>query len=260
MKYTIDTDTGTLQIMNEGSNRELSLYSREAFELVSQTWLTTGWSLRYSYQFTWLGRPIIQLPEDLMRLQEVIYQLRPDVIIETGVAHGGSLIFHASLCAAMGKGRVIGVEIALRDCNRDAIEAHPMSERITLIDGDSAAPETLAEVRRVMGDAKTVLVILDSNHTKAHVARELEAYAPLVSEGSFIVVTDGVMEDLAQVPGGEPSWVEDNPQRAALEFVEHNEEFRLDMPKRMFDESHVSNVLTYWPSSWLRRVKPGTTS
>src|SRR5207244_12678203 len=159
----------------DGRQQRLPLYSREAFELLSDQWVRVGWSARYPYTFTWLGRPIIQLPEDMVRAQEVIYRVQPDVLIETGVAHGGSMIFYASLFEAMGKGRVISIDIEIRPHNRTAIEAHRMKKRITLIERSSTAAQTLTEVRDLMKPAESVMVVLDSNDTRAYVlhGREL---------------------------------------------------------------------------------------
>src|SRR5262245_5040622 len=208
MRIVIDTTEKTLS----ADGRRLDLYSKEAFELISDVWLKTSWNQKYSYTFTWLGRPIIQHPEDLVRLQEVIFTLRPDVIIETGVAHGGSLIFYASLFKAMGsEGRVVGIDIEIRPQNRRAIESHELAGYIALIEGDSAASEVVKRVREFVRPDDKVMIILDSSHAKAHVAKELEAYAPLVSPGSYIVATDGIMGLVHDTPGGKAEWVFDNP-------------------------------------------------
>jgi cephalosporin hydroxylase len=250
MKMTIDTEARTLRV-DEGAASPL--YSPEAFAALSDVWLKVGWAMRYSYGFSWLGRPVIQLPEDLVRMQEVLHRIRPDVVVETGVAHGGSLIFYASLFKAMDRGRVVGVDIEIRPPNRAAIEAHPLADRIALIEGDSAAPETVEKVRAMVRPGETVMVVLDSNHTRDHVARELEAYAALVSRDSYVVVTDGIMQDLTDVPGGQAGWREDNPQQAARDFLERHPEFVLDPPAPGFGESRVPTPLTYWPTAWLRR-------
>jgi len=163
-----------------------------------------------------MGRPIIQLPEDIVRIQEVIYALQPDVIIETGVAHGGSLVFYASLFSAMGKGRVIGVDIEIRPHNRRAIEAHPLSRLITLIEGSSIEPETIARVKAQIRLGEKVMVILDSNHTRDHVRAELEAYAPLVAIGSYIVACDGIVRDLQGAPRGRLGVEQSGPGRPRL--------------------------------------------
>ena len=208
----------------------MPLYTPEAFHELSRLWVTTGWALKYPYTFSWMGRPVIQLPEDMITVQEVIYRVKPDVIVETGVAHGGSLVFSASLCRAMGRGRVIGVDIEIRPHNRSAIEAHELFDLITLVEGSSVAPEVVAEVRDQIGPDETVLVILDSNHSYAHVAAELEAYAPLVTAGSYIVATDGVMEWRGGRAPGEPGWSTDNPKQAAADWQAANPDFVLEDP------------------------------
>jgi cephalosporin hydroxylase len=253
MRLAIDTNQAILSIEMDGHERTLPLHSREAFELLSQQWVNLGWNLKYGYTFSWLGRPIIQLPEDMVRIQEVIYAVKPDFIVETGVAHGGSLVFYASLCHAMGQGHVIGIDIDIRPANRAAIEAHAMARYITLIEGDSTEPELVAGVRAMLPLGKTVLVILDSCHEKAHVRRELDCYAGLVTGGSYIVVTDGVMQDLHDVPRGQPSWREDNPAAAAREFALEHPEFVLEPPAWPFNESALHRGVTHWPDAWLRR-------
>jgi cephalosporin hydroxylase len=253
MKLTIDTDARTLSVDSDGSGKTLNLYSREAFELLSLEWLKVGWNEKYPYTFSWMGRPIIQLPEDIVRTQEVIYRVKPDVIVETGVAHGGSLIFYASLCKAMERGRVIGIDIEIRPHNRSAIEAHPMFPLITLIEGSSTEPAIVERVRSLIRPGETVLVILDSNHTKQHVHDELEAYCSLVTTGSYIVATDGSMRDLHDVPRGKPEWVWDHPAAAAEEFAVRHPEFVLEQPPWVFNESSLSENITHWPNAWLRR-------
>ena len=253
MRILIDTDLREMKVEEDGLTRELSLYTPEAFSEVSRQWVRMGWAQRYSYGFTWLGRPIIQLPEDLLRIQEAIWTLKPDLIVETGVAHGGSLILYASLCQLAGRGRVIGVDIEIRPHNRRAIEDHPLADRIQLIEGSSTDEKVVAQVRKAARDASCVLVLLDSNHTKAHVCAELEAYGPIVTKGSYIVATDGVMLDLHDVPGGKPDWAWDHPAAAAREFAVAHPEFVLESPPRAFDESGIDEPVTYWPGGWLRR-------
>ncbi len=253
MKLTIDTDNAKLLVSEDGEERSLDLYSREAFELVSHQWVCVGWQMKYPYTFAWLGRPIIQLPEDMLRTQEVIYRLQPDVIVETGIAHGGSLIYYASLCKAIGKGKIVGVDIEIRPHNREAIEAHEMFDRITLIEGDSVAPEIVGQVDQHVGDAETVLVLLDSNHTREHVLAELEAYHHLVTPGSYIVATDGIMEWVHDGPRGEAEWINDNPSQAAIEFCEAHDDFEIEQPDWPFNESELRTNITHWPNAWIRR-------
>ena len=253
MRLTLDTEAKTLTLEEEGTTRVLELYSKGAFEALSRQWVRVGWNQKYQYTFSWMGRPVIQLPEDVLRMQEAIFQVQPDVIIETGVAHGGSLIFYSSLCRAMGKGRVIGIDIEIRTHNRKAIEAHPLFDRITLIEGSSTDPALVAQVTSLVQPGETVLVILDSNHTYAHVYDELEAYADLVTAGSYIVATDGIMHDLADVPRGTPGWVADNPTCAAKDFAAQHPEFVIEQPAWPFNESALEHNVTHWPGAWLRR-------
>ena len=253
MRLSIDTSARTMVVESQDEPRILQLYSPEAFAILADLWVTAGWELKYPYLFTWLGRPVIQLPEDLMVIQEVIYEQRPDLIIETGVAHGGSLVFYAGLCELLGKGRVIGVDIDTRPYNRSAIESHPMSHRILLIDGSSTDPTVIEQVKHEVGADETVLVVLDSDHAKNHVLAELEAYAPLVSKGSYIIATDGVMELVHDVPRGSPEWLTDNPRAAAQEFLHAHGEFVLEDPPPLFDESAGIRRATHWPGAYLRR-------
>jgi cephalosporin hydroxylase len=254
MKLTIDTTTKTITRVDGGEETTLELYSKEGFELISREWLRVGWNQKYPYTFSWLGRPVIQIPEDMIRTQEVIYRLHSDVIIETGVAHGGSLIFYASLCKLMGKGRVVGVDIEIRPHNRVAIEQHEMARLITLIEGSSTAPDTVARVRSLVQDNETVLVILDSNHTRLHVLDELEAYHSLVTPNSYIVATDGSMKDLTDVPRGRLDWAWDNPAAAVEEFAARHAEFSIEQPPWAFNESELTENITHWRSAWLKRI------
>ena len=218
---------------------------------------------KYSYHFSWLSRPIIQYPQDIVALQELVWRCEPDLIIETGIAHGGSLILSASLLAlldyrdAVANGttldpkrparRVIGVDVEIRAHNREAIEKHPMASRIEMIEGSSVAPEVIARVRAAAAKAPRVLVVLDSNHTHEHVLRELEAYAPLTSVGSYCVVFDTIIEDL---PGAFPDrpWSTGNsPKTAVREYLEKHPEFRID---RSIQEKLL---ITVAPDGFLRR-------
>ena len=254
MKIIIDTDKNTLTEEDAGMTRVLGLYSREAFASISRQWVRVGWNQKYQYTFSWMGRPVIQLPEDMIRIQEVISRLQPDVIIETGVAHGGSLIFYASLCKALDKGRIVGIDIEIRPHNRAAIEAHPLAGYITLIERSSTALETVREVAGLVKPGERVLVILDSDHSKNHVLGELDAYAGLVTPGSYIVATDGIMYDLADVPRGKPDWKTDNPSEAARIFAASHPEIVLEQPPWLFNESRLESNITHWPGAWLRRT------
>jgi len=254
MILKIDTDVRTLSVERAGKVLELDLYSKEAFEIVSRQWVRIGWNQKYQYTFSWLGRPIIQLPEDMVRAQEVIFRVAPDVIVETGIAHGGSLVYYASLCKILGRGRVIGIDIDIKAHNRDAIEKHLLSEYITIIEGSSVDLPVIEQARSRIAPGDVVLVILDSNHTAAHVIAELEAYHSFVTLGSYIVATDGIMFDLADVPRGHAKWDADNPMLAAEAFVADHPEFVIEHPAWPFNESDLTANITHWPGAWLKRT------
>ena len=237
-----------------GPAQEHALDTPEAFAVVSAAWLRCGWDVKYVYGFSWMGRPVIQLPDDMIRIQEVIWRLRPDVILETGVAHGGSLVFYATLFAAMGGGRAIGVDIEIRPHNRAALEAHPLARFISLIEGSSIAPETVARVHAAIAPDERALVILDSNHSRAHVEAELEAYAPLVAPGSYIVACDGIMAQVAGAPRSAPDWNWNNPLGAIDAFLARHPEFIAEEPAFPFNEGQVRQRVTYWPNAFLRRL------
>jgi cephalosporin hydroxylase len=252
VRLIVDTDARTLN----ADGRELPLYTAEAFEVLSRQWVRAGWALQQYFTFTWMGRPVLQLPEDLVRLQEVVVHLKPDVVVETGIYDGGSLLFHASLFEAIGRGRVIGIDKFISAETRGAISSHRLGERITMFEADAVSPETAAAVRGQIRPDERVMVILDSHHAKDHVAKELLLYSPLVTPGSCIVVTDGIMRDLADVPGGEPSWTDDNPAAAAHEFVNNHPEFEMREPAWLAHRGPLRQNVTYWPDGWLwkRRV------
>ena len=220
---------------------------------------------KYSYNFFSLGRPIIQYPQDMVAMQELIWQIKPDLIIETGIAHGGSLIMNASmlamldLCDAIESGETIdpeqskrkalGIDIDVRAHNREAIEAHPMASRIQMIQGSSIAPEIVEQVKEIAKDYRRVLVSLDSNHTHDHVLAELEAYAPLTTVGSYCVVFDTIVEDMsADIFHDRPWGPGDNPKTAVWRYLEIHPEFEID--KYIQDKL----LITVAPDGWLKRV------
>ena len=209
----------------------------------------------YSYNFSWLGRPIIQYPQDIVAMQEIIWRVQPDLIIETGIAHGGSLIFSAAMlelnaaCGGPADAEVLGIDIDIRAHNRRAIEAHPMSRRIEMIEGSSIASEVVEQVRRRAAGCKSVLICLDSNHTHAHVLDELRAYAPLVTIGSYCVVFDTVVEDLPMDMYPDRPWGPgNNPKSAVHEFLKGNSSFEID---KTVDHKVMVSVA---PDGYLRRV------
>jgi len=185
---------------------------------------------KYSYNFTWLGRPIIQFPQDILAMQEIIWQVKPDLIIETGIAHGGSLIFYASMLELLGNnGQVLGIDIDIREHNRVEIEKHPMYKRITMIEGSSIDENVVQNVRDFAKDKKRVLVALDSMHTHDHVLKELELYSPLVTKGSYIVVFDTIIEDMPNNFFSDRPWGKgNNPKTAVWEFMKNNDRFEID--------------------------------
>lgn len=254
IKLTIDIDNRILR-SNYADGREViaPLYSQEGFNLLSGIWLKQEWNQLHWQSFSWLGFQIWQFPEDLLRLQEVVVMLKPDVIIETGVSKGGSAIFFASMCRLLGRGRVISIDIQIPAAVRQAVEQSPFSELITLIQGDSASAQVVEQVRDKIGKEEKVFIFLDSNHSKAHVLRELNAYSTMVTPGSYIVACDGVICSLADTPSGRKEWVDDNPAAAAREFVKKHPEFKIQRPKAVFNDEYVIEELTYWPDAWIKR-------
>lgn len=252
MRLSIDTDKKTLTTTSvAGIETTMGLYTDEAFRLISEQWIKVGWNQKYSYGFSWMGRPAIQLPQDLIRMQEVIYRLKPDVIVETGIAHGGSVVFYASLCKAMGRGQVIGVDIDIRQHNWESLRNHELSDWFTLIEGDSI--KVVDRVADEIYQWESVMVILDSAHGREHVLAELEAYSKLVTPHSYIVVADGIMADLHDVPNGSEGWVWDSPLMAIAEFLQKHDEFIAEGVNPPFKENTLDDV-TYWPCAFLRRI------
>lgn len=227
--------------MSEAGDDPVAAFAREVAENIdrqgqdndlqalSRIWMRETVFSKYSYNFSWLGRPIIQYPQDIVALQEIVWRTQPELIIETGIAHGGSLVFFASMLELMGgDGRVLGIDIDIRAHNRKAIEAHPLAKRIDMIEGSSIDAAVAAEVAR-KASGKRTMVVLDSNHSHAHVAAELEAYAPLVSKGCYLVVLDTVVEDMPKALTGNRPWGPgDNPKTAARAFVQKSDRFVVD--------------------------------
>jgi cephalosporin hydroxylase len=206
---------------------------------------------RYSYNFSWLGRPVIQYPQDLMALQEIVWRVRPGVIIETGIAHGGSTIFFASMLElAGGAGSVVAIDVDIRAHNRAAIEAHPLHRRIEMIEGSSIDPAVAERVRELARGKGSVMVVLDSNHTRDHVLRELELYSPLVTRDSYIVVMDTVVEYMPEDAFADRPWGKgNNPLTAVREFLQRTDRFVVDK------EFEDKLLVTVAPSGYLRCVK-----
>jgi cephalosporin hydroxylase len=255
VRLIIDQSSASVTVEDGDGARTYPFESHEAFRLVSDAWLRLGWDQKYVYSFSWLGRPVIQLPEDLLRVQEVLANVRPDVIVETGVAHGGSLVYYATLCRALGRGRVVGVDIEIRPHNRAAIESHPLADLIELVEGDSTASEVVAAVRDKVGAGETVMVLLDSHHKKDHVLAELRAYADIVTPGSYFVVMDAIMAQLAGAPRSEPDWSWNNPAAAVDEFLREDDRFGREEPRFAFNEGLVTERVTYSPGGFVKRVR-----
>jgi cephalosporin hydroxylase len=222
---------------------------------LSDKWFNHSHALKYSYHFEWMGRPIIQYPQDIVAMHELIWSIRPDLIIETGIAHGGSLIFSAAmlelntLCGGPSDANVLGIDIDIRDHNRAAIEAHPLAHRISMIQGSSVAPEVVAQVASKAINKNKVLVCLDSNHTYDHVLAELRAYAPLVTLGSYCVVFDTVVEDMPLEMFLDRPWSPGNsPKTAVMKYLESHPEFSID--------HGIDNklLLSAAPSGYLKRI------
>jgi len=230
------------KIASMSSDHELCKLGREVFVRACR--------YNYSYNFSWLGRPIIQFPQDIVALQEIIWTVRPDLIFETGIAHGGSLIFSASMLHLLGEnGQVLGVDIDIREHNQIAIEGHPMAERINMIEGSSTDGAIVNKVYDFAKGKKRVLVILDSNHTHDHVLKELQLYSLLVKRGSYVVVLDTVIEDMPEDFFPDRPWGKgDNPKTAVWEFLKENDRFEIDR------EIQNKLLITVAPDGYLKCI------
>jgi len=251
---------------NEVRNQIDNMGGDKNIRALSQAWTSEITAHRYTYNFRWLGRPVIQLPQDLVALQELIWEVKPDLILETGIAHGGSLIMSASLLTLIDHSeaieqnklidpknstrRVLGVDIDIRAHNRAAIDAHPMSHRIDMIQGSSIAAEVVAQVHAYARNFNKIFVCLDSNHTHDHVLAELQAYAPLVKKGSYCVVFDTVIDDLPDTLCSDRPWGRgNNPKTAVKEFLETTDRFVIDQ--------NIDNklLISAAPGGYLKCVK-----
>lgn len=251
----------------EERRARIEAFGRDAeFRALGRDWIEASMKRQYVYNFTWLGRPIIQYPEDMVAMQELIWRVRPDLIVETGIAHGGSLVLSASMLALLDmcdaiesgttldpkspKRKVLGVDIDIRAHNRAAIEAHPMASRINMIEGSSIDKDVIARVREIASAHETVLVCLDSNHVHDHVLAELEAYAPLVSVGSYCVVFDTFVEDMPPGYFSDRPWdVGNNPKTAVRHYLARHPEFAIDK------ELEHKLVATAVPDGYLKRLR-----
>ena len=239
----------------ERADRIQQNLSDEKLNKVARDFTLGSTGPKYSYNFQWMGRPIIQYPQDIMAMQEIIWEVQPDLIIETGIAHGGSLIFLAAMlelnaaCGGPANGHVVGIDIDIRAHNKTAIEAHPMFRRITMIEGSSIADDTIGRVRTIAADYKRILICLDSNHTHDHVMAELNAYADLTAVGSYCVVFDTLVEDMGEDAFPDRPWgVGNNPKTAVWEFLKSHPEFEID---KSVDGKILISVA---PDGYLKRV------
>jgi|TARA_B100000749_G_scaffold274785_1_gene259543 cephalosporin hydroxylase len=220
------------------------------FKKLSQRWFDISLKYEYPYHFTWLGRPIIQYPQDILIIQELIWKIKPDLVIETGIARGGSLIFTASILELIGKGNVIGIDVDIRKHNREEIEKHPMFKRIKMIEGSSIDKKIVKKIFKLAERKKKILVLLDSSHTHSHVLEELKSYSPLVNKGSYVVVFDTVLEDMPKNSFPNRPWDKgDNPKTAVKEFVKKSNRFKIDI------DIERKLMITSNPSGFLKCVK-----
>jgi cephalosporin hydroxylase len=232
--------------------KNIELLSTDAnMKDITSKWIIASANHQYTYNFSWLGRPIIQFPQDILAVQEIVWNVKPDLIIETGIAHGGSLIFYASMLELIGgKGNVLGIDIDIRRHNKIEIEKHRMFKRINMIEGSSISEKTIQEVKNFIRRKKKIMVVLDSDHTHNHVLKELELYSPFVSKDSYLIVFDTAIEDYAIESYNERPWGKgNNPKTAVWEFLKTHQEFEID--------KNIENklVITVAPDGYLKRVK-----
>jgi len=228
--------------------KNVELYSKDGIELIGNLWVKLCTQYKLTHEITWLGVPIIQLSEDIVMMQELIWKVRPDVIIECGIAHGGSALFYASILELIGKGFVIGVDNEIRKYNEIAIKNHPLSHRVVLIEGSSISPQVIKKIKQFTKKQNKIMVILDSNHSKEHVLKELEIYQDIVTPGSYLVAMDGAQEKVADIPNGKPEWKEDNPLAAINTFIKKNKNFQVD--------GHYCRLkVTANPNGFLKKIK-----
>jgi cephalosporin hydroxylase len=228
-----------------------NLGKQDDLKEVSNEFIIKSASNKYSYNFSWMGRPIIAFPQDMIAMQELIWEVQPDLIIETGVAHGGSIVYYASLLELIGKdGLVLGIDIDIRKHNRDLIEEHPMSKRIKLIEGSSLDQKVVDQVKTIASGKKKIMVCLDSNHTHEHVLEELKRYSPFVTKGSYCVTFDTIVEDMPEDFFPNRPWGKgNNPKTAVWEFLKDNNDFEVD--------KSIQNklLITVAPDGYLKRIK-----
>jgi cephalosporin hydroxylase len=245
--YQTSADSSII-LKNKDEQHEVNLYSQEGLDMLSNLWIKAAAEYKLMYELTWMGRPIIQFGSDMIMLQQLIWEYKPDIFIETGIAHGGSLIYTASILELIGNGKVIGIDVEIREHNRVAIEAHPMYKRISMIEGSSIDDSTIEALEKQLEPGKKVIVMLDSNHSTNHVLREMELYSKYIPVGSYLIVQDGAQKWVADMPRGKAEWIDDNPLTAIDMFLKSNSDF-------VVDESWTRLGITSSPGGYLKRVK-----
>ena len=236
-----------------------NLLSKEGFKKISKYWIRSGWDNKHVYTFTWLGRPIIQLPEDLIRLQEFLFVEKPDLIIETGIAHGGGLIFYSNIMRSIKKKfEIIGIDIDIRSHNLKAIKKHAEYKKkfIKMFVGSSTEKKIIQKVIPSLKKSKKSIIILDSNHSFQHVYDELNTYSKLLKKGSYIIACDAIEPFLGDdAPRLRNNYMKDNPLVAIKKFLKNNKNFKLMEPKFLFNESVINQRVTYWPQCYLKKIR-----
>jgi cephalosporin hydroxylase len=239
------------EFLEESRINAANMADSQDIRKISLDWLCMTARFKYTYNFAWLGRPIIQFPQDMLAMQEIIWRVKPDLIIETGIAHGGSLVFYASMLELIGSGgQVLGIDIDIREHNRVEIEKHPMSKRIVMVEGPSTDKDVVRQVYELSKGKKTVLLALDSLHTHEHVLKELELYSPLVTNQSYVVVFDTIIEDMPDDLFLDRPWGKgNNPKTAVWEFLKKTDRFIIDR------EIENKLLITVAPDGYLKCIK-----
>ena len=247
MKNFQTSKESRLALIDGDEQTVVKLYSEEGLHLLSNLWIKVAAEHRLMYEPKWLGRPIIQFPNDIVAVQELIWSVRPNLIIETGIAHGGSLVLSASILELIGEGQVVGIDVDIRTHNREALEQHPLRHRFELVEGSSVDPDVVEHVKARAAGLDTVMVILDSNHSAAHVRQELEVFHGLVTPGSYLVVHDGAQAWVSDIPSGKEEWKSDHPLIAIDDFLKTHAEFEPD-------PFITRTLITSSPSGFLKKI------
>jgi cephalosporin hydroxylase len=254
MKLSIDTNHRNIKLYTNKKNLIFNLYTKKAFNILSNFWLEYVWNQKYTYRFTWLGYPIIQLPDDIINIQELIYKEKPKYIIETGVAHGGSIIFYASIAKLLNLKKVIGIEKKIKKKNLLKLKKSHLKKFFQIIEGDSTSKKIVKKISSIIKNEKT-LIILDSNHSFEHVYKELISYSSILKKNSFIIATDGIVDVMKFAPRRFMYNKNGGPVLAVKKFLNNNKKFRDFIPINLFNESKVDKNLTHWQNGWLKKIK-----